>query len=189
MEADWSVEIGPNLPEINAGWDGFVDLRSSPEKLEFIEEVRSHPALFEALLKLNASGSPVFTTKCDCWKLDGTEIDADEFAASPDAARAGFASYIDVVDRNAARFASFDLHEQRVRAITWALRKLDVRQGRVDLVVRAAVDGGQSGFGITLYAAGCGADLGSAQAAWRAVLGAVVAATIAGVAYPSHAGE
>jgi hypothetical protein len=188
MEADWSVEIGPSLPEINAGWDGFVDLRSSQEKLKSIEEARSQPALREALLKLNTSES-VFTTKCDCWKLDEADIDADEFAASRDAAHAGFASYIDVVDRDAARFASFELHEQRVRAITSALLKLDVRQGRVDLVVRAAVYAGQSGFAVTLYAAGCGADSGRAQAAWRAVLGAAVAATIAGAAHPPYTGE
>src|SRR5690242_15140068 len=107
MEADWSVEIGPGLPVIDAAWDGFVDLRSSPEKIHAIVEARQHPALREALLMLNGAGSPVFTTKCDCWRLPVAEIDPDEFGATREIARVGFASYIDVVERDPSRFASF----------------------------------------------------------------------------------
>lgn len=189
MEADWSVEVGSGLPRIDASWEGFVDLRKSPEKLDSIEEARSHSAIREALSLLNGADSPVFTTKCDTWTLTHEEIDPDEFAASGETARAGFASYIDMVGRNPARFASFEFHERRVRELTTLLRALDVQQGRVDMVVRAAHLQEQDGYGITLYAAGCGADEASAQTAWRAVLASAVAATIAGAARPPHAGE
>ena len=189
MEADWSVEIGSGLPVIDASWGGFVDLRSSPEKIDEIEEARQHPALREALLVLNSAGSPVFTTKCDCWRLPESEIDPDEFAARREMARAGFASYIDVVARDPSRFASFELHAHQVRELTSDLRRLDLRQGRVDLVLRAAAFKEQNGFGITLYAAGCGATEGSAYVAWQPLLGAAVAATIAAAAHPLRTGE
>lgn len=178
MEADWSVEIGSDLPVMDAAWDGLVDLRSSPEKVDEIEEARRKPAMREALLVLNSNDSPVFTTKCDCWTLSEAEIDPDEFAASRENARLGFASYVDIVDRDRARFTSFDTHEQWARAMTEVMHALDVHQGRVDVVVRAAVLHAQNGFGVTIYAAGCGAREADACAAWRAVLAAVAAATI-----------
>ena len=189
MEADWSVEIGPGLPVIDVAWNGFIDLQSSPERTDEIEEARQHPAVREALLVLNSARSPLFTTKCDCWALSESEIDPDEFAATREMARVGFASYIDVVERDPFRFASFDLHEKRVRELASNLRKTDLLSGRVDVVVRAAVLKAQNGFGITLYAAGCGATEGSAYVAWQAVLGAAIAATIAAASHPPHAGE
>lgn len=185
MEADWSVEIGPGLPLIEASWNGFIDLRSSLEKIDSIEEARRHSAIRKALSLLNRAGSAMFTAKCDCWMLPEEDIDPDEFAASRATARMGFASYIDVVERDSSRFASFEFHERRARALTSDLRKLDLRQGRVDLVVRAAVVRSQDGFAMTLYAAGCGATEAEAYAAWQSVL----AATIAAASHPPHAGE
>lgn len=189
MEADWSVEVGPGLPCIEASWEGFVDLRSSPEKIDSIEEARRHSAIREALSLLNDVDSPVFTAKCDTWTLAQKEIDPDEFAATHDTARTGFASYIDLVGRDPTRFASFEFHERRARELTTRLRAHRLRPGRVDLVVRAANLKEQDGYGITLYAAGCGANEEDACAAWQAVLGAAVAATIAGAAHPPYAGE
>ena len=189
MEADWLVEIGPDLPVIDVAWNGFVDLRSSPDKVDTIEEARRHSAIREVLLGLNAGGSPVFTTKCDYWTLDEAEIDPDEFAASRETARCGFASYIDVVDRDLGRFASFKFHECLGAQLSSDLHTVDLLQGRVDLVVSAAVRDSQSGFGITIYAAGCGASEADAYAAWEAVLGSAVAATIAAAAQSPRMGE
>lgn len=189
MEADFSVEIGPGLPVIDVVWNGFVDLRSSPHRVDAIGEARRQPAIREALLALNTSGSHVFTAKCDCWKLNGTEIDPDEFAASRETARMGFASYVDVVDRDFDQFASFALHEERARAMVLALRALELRQGRVDVVIRAAILSERNGFGLTLYAAGCGASEADAHAVWEAVLGSAVAATIAAAAQSPRMGE
>jgi hypothetical protein len=185
MEADWSVEIGSGLPLIEVSWDGFVNLRSSPEKIDSIQEAARHSAIREALLLLNRAHSPLFTSKCDTWTLAEKDIDPDEFAATRETARAGFASYIDVVERGPFRFASFEFHERRARELTSDLRKVDLRQGRVDLVLRAAVFHEQNGFAVTLYAAGCGSSRNQAYAAWQAVLDA----TIAAASHPPHAGE
>lgn len=181
MEADWSVEIGPDSACIDDSWEGFIDLRSSPDAVESVIEATGHLALREALLALNCDKSPVFTTKCDTWNLADNEIDPDEFNARKEDARVGFASYIDIRERNPTRFASFEFHEQRARDIAERLQTIDLPQGRVDIVVRAAVSNRSEGYGLTLYAAGCGSTVENAVAAWQAVLPATVAATIAAV--------
>jgi hypothetical protein len=188
MEADWSVEIGPGLPSIEASWDGFVDLRASPHTINCVAEAAQHPALRDALQTLNAEDSPLITTKCDTWPLAGEEIDPYEFGATDEEAVVGFASYIDILDRNAYS-ASLSFHEQHLRQLTSHLRELDLGNCRVEFVVRAAVSESESGFGITLYAAGCGADNAIAYASWQAVLPAAVAATIAAATHPLHTGE
>jgi hypothetical protein len=175
MVADWSVEIGPDLPVIDCSWEGFIDLRN-PEAIDRLEEASKHPALRRALLLLNATNSPVFTTKCDTWTLPEHEIDAYEFDASAETSHAGFASYIDLVQRDSARFSSLAWHEQWAGSLTADLRQLEPQQGRSELVVREAIAGERQGYGITLYSAGCGADAAGAYQAWEAVLAATIAA-------------
>jgi hypothetical protein len=179
MEADWSVEIGPDLPSIDASWPGFVDLRVSTNAIDEIREAAQFPALRNALFLFNSGNSPVFTVKCDAWALDEGEIDPDEFGALRDEACVGFASYVDIVERDPMKFTSFQHHEQRAREVVTHLHALHLGAGRIDLVLRNAFVDGESGFGITLYAAGCGSDPESARKAWEAVLAAAVAATIA----------
>lgn len=187
MEADWSVEIGPDFPSIEASWHGFVDLRASPQSIKAIDEATKHRALRDALMALSADNSPAFTTKCDTWKVSADEIDPYEFGASPADAQTGFASYIDILERDPKHFQVFAFHENRARDLIRALRAIAQPQCRVDLVLRAATLNGRRGFGFTLYVAACGSTDADAYAAWQAVLAVAVAATIA----PAHpdAGE
>jgi hypothetical protein len=188
MEADWSVEIGSDLPCIDAAWDGFIDLRFSSHAIDLLPEAAGHSALYDALIALNATDSPVFTTKCDAWSMTAEEIDPDEFAASSEDALTGFASYTDLVVRDSAYFASFAFHETLVRDLTTHLREIALRRCRVDLVLRAAFIGDQIGYGITAYAAGCGPNESTAYIAWQAALAAAVAATITTVRASSSIG-
>lgn len=181
MEADWSVEIGADSVCIDGSWKGFIDLRRSADAVKSVIEAAAHPALRDALLALNSDKSRVFTTKCDTWSLAEQEIDADEFNARKADARAGFASYVDILERDLDRFASFEFHQQRARDIAQRLQTIDLPQARVDIVVRAAVLNRSEGYGLTLYAAGCGSTAEYAVEAWQAVLPATVAATIATV--------
>ena len=178
MEADWAAEIGPRLDRIDAAWRGFIDLRRDPHAVDSVSEAASVPALRDALGLLNSSDSPVFTSKCDLWSLASDELDPFEYDFRPGEASIGFASYIDLVARDPGLFASFDLHESWVRAAALRLRELPVASGRADLVIRAALDCEAAGFGVTLYAAGCGRDAASAQTAWEAILRAAVEATM-----------
>lgn len=189
MEADWSVEIGPDSVCIDGSWEGFIDLRRSPDAVKSINDIAEHPTLREALIALNSDNSQVFTTKCDTWSLVEKEIDPDEFDARKEDARVGFASYIDILERDVDRFASFEIQEQRAREITELLRMIDTGQGRVDVVVRAAVFNESEGYGLTVYAAGCGISAAAALSAWRTVLRASVAATIAAAPHTLPTGE
>ena len=189
METDWAAEVGPDLPSIVVPWEGFLDLRSNSFAVEFLEEASAHPALREALLALNFKNSLVFTSKCDLWKLTRPEIDPYEFGAHDEEARDGFASYIDILQRGHAKFSSFDFHERWARALTTQLRSANCPNGRVDLVIRPARVDASSGYGLTLYAAGCGPDNPTAYASWEAVLRTAVTATISLDSPPPFAGE
>jgi hypothetical protein len=177
MEADWSVEIGANLPRIHVPWEGFVDLRQAQADLNTIAEAARFPPLARALATLNGKGSLVFTAKSDVWSITGGEIDPDEFASQPEDACCGQASYIDVIERDLAKMASFDFHERRARQVVEDLRMFSMRNGRIDLVIRGAIVDNREGYAITLYAAGCGADTASAATSWESVLAAAVLAS------------
>jgi hypothetical protein len=189
MEADWDVEIGPDSPSIEIPWEGFIDLRNDPNSaVQVIPEADAHPALGDALIRLNSGESALFTSKCDAWQLKHDEIDPYEFSALPEDARSGFASYIDVLLSDQDRFQSFEFHEGFVRRITGELRVIDLAECRVDLVVRAATINSSSGYGVTLYAAGCGRNPSMALLSWQRVLDVSVNATMR-VAQPSTTGE
>jgi hypothetical protein len=178
VEADWAVEIGSSVARIDADWAGRVDLRERPEALAAIAEAAGYPALQDALLLLNSAASPVFTSKCDVWLLTPEEIDPLEFEADAETSVIGIACYVDVIAREAERFASFDRHVAWVREAASQLRAMHVGNGRCDLVVRAATWQGREGFGLTVYAAGCGADTQDAETAWGAILQAAVTVTM-----------
>src|SRR5580658_9171216 len=153
MEADWAAEIGADLPSIDVPWECFVDLRDAPSAAAAVEEAIDHPALREALLTLNSKASPVFTTKCDVWTLSSSEIDHDEFASHFENAQEGFASYIDILQRDPDQFASFDFHERWSRSLTHHLQDLTLSNGRAEIVIRPANVDASPGYGLTLYAA------------------------------------
>ena len=178
MEADWAAEIGPRLDRICTDWPGFIDLRAEPGALGNIGEAGPGSALEEALAALNAAESPVLTCKCDRWAVPPEELDPYELEASRETAQAGAASYVDIVLRDGEVFASFDAHEAWARQAALRLRAMPLANGRVDLVIRAALGEESGGFGMTLYAIGCGADAGGAEAAWAAILRAAVAVTM-----------
>ena len=158
MEADWSVEVGPHLAVIDGEWPGFVDLRGNRKAAERIPEAQQHRALEEALA--------------------ASEIDPPEFDCAEEDARTGLACYIDVLAREPVLFASFRRQEAWAQAVVDRLRGCPVARGRVDVVVRGARAAGEDGFGITLYAAGCGRDSAAGQTAWEGVLRAAITATI-----------
>lgn len=169
MLVDWEVEVGGDVQVIDAAWPGFVDLRKSPELVREMEECRAWPELVDPLQRLNAVGSPVWTTKCDAWRmLNFAAEDGDEYDAGPEDVCA-VACYIDLLAWPGVRQA-----EDFCRGMKGKLGLVTERGSRVEFVVRRArLAEGEEGIGISAYTAGCGvnvdearARLGCALAAW-----------------------
>jgi hypothetical protein len=155
MDADWEVEIGGSAPIIEAAWPGFINLREHPERIGEIAEVNILPPLADLLLKLNATGSPLWTSKCDAW--------------IPEAG--GLACYVDLLPRDLSIFDDWRCVEALCREWVRRLSAREVHQinlppGRhaihiaahgheseaeVTLVVRRAITSQREGFGITAY--------------------------------------
>ena len=169
MEADWEFEIGGDAPVIEAHWSGFVDLRAEPGRISELSECRELPPLAETLLSLNASGSPVWTSKTDVFIPE--HIDADEMGASADEARNAIACYIDLLPRSDQDWTLPATAERQCRALCADLRLIDLSRCRVDLVVRRAALAGPDDAGITAYLTACGATPSDARARLGECLG------------------
>jgi hypothetical protein len=177
VEADWEIEIGGGAPVIDASWPGFVDLRCSPERVCDLPEVLLVPALARALVRLNASESPLFTTKCDVWPV--TEIDPFEFDATPETAVHAIGVYVDLLSRDPELWLDPD------EAIGWCKRLCAVLQAaplrccRADLVIRRAIRTPDvNEIGITAYFVACGSTVETAGAQLESLL-AVFADSVA----------
>jgi hypothetical protein len=174
MEADWEVEIGGEAPVMEAQWTGFVDLRIAPEQVAELSEVRVLPALGEALVRLNAAGSPVWTSKCDFWpELEPDAVDADELDAPPGSAAHATGCYIDVYSKESRRWMLTEEIVQWCKGLCARLRDVPLRCCRVDFVVRRAlVASAEMCLGVTAYLTACGSSVAEAKAALEAALAA-----------------
>jgi hypothetical protein len=163
MEADWEFEVGPDAagvaaPVIEAHWSGFVDLQRAPELAEHLPETAQFPALAEALVKLNAADSPVWTSKCDYWpRLEANDFDPDELDAPPDCTAHATGCFIDLLPKSNQQWALPEMAEKTCKRICGFLNAVPLRCCRADLVIRRAFifpDG--MDLGITAYLTSCG---------------------------------
>ena len=164
MQADWEFEVGGDAPSIDAYWEGFVDLRAAPERVHDFPETANCAGLAGALLKLNSSGSPVWTAKCDFWPaLDSGDYDADELDAPEAASAHAMACYIDILPGADGAWSLPQLAETASRQLCELLDAVPLRCCRVDLVVRRALlSPERTSLGITAYITGCGATVAEA---------------------------
>ncbi len=182
MLSESSVECGHDDPVLVVPWSDpdnpvrhFIDLRENPYDLDWIEEAAQHPALLHTLRALNAPRSPVFTAKCDVWRL--TEDDLAPLRLELDLiaedAPFGIASYIDLLWRDRSTFASFHQHEQLLHRITRIATPLQHPYATLECTLRSALidfSGPQEGFAITLYLKALGHDPGAAEDNWGLAL-------------------
>jgi hypothetical protein len=162
MEADWEMEIGGGAPIIDAAWPGFVDLRIAPDRVAEIEETRAMPTLADALVRLNHATSPVWTAKCDVWRVE-EPVDLNELDATPENATHGIACYlacyVDLLPRSDQQWQSPPQAAAACKALCLGLKALPLRACRADLIVRQAhIAPDTDGLGITAYLTACGAD-------------------------------
>ncbi len=180
MECDWEVELGADAPVIDAGWPGWVDLRTNPERVAELPEAADFPALATALLALNAPASPLWTAKCDLWPIDDPgEVDTDELAAAPGDCLAALACYIDCLPLANGLFPTPAVGEAWLRAAVAGLGRIDAPDARADLVLRRAVTATEEGFGVTAYLTACGRTESAARESLQRALAAFAQMAVA----------
>jgi hypothetical protein len=155
METDWEFEIGGDAPVIEAHWPGFVDLCADPRRVANLTEARQLPGLAEALTRLNAMNSPVWTCKTDIF-VPG-QIDPDELDAAGIEGSHSVACYVDLLMRSDQQWDFPSKAELFCRELCARLRDIPLRRCRVDLVVRRAhIESDLSDLGMTAYLTACG---------------------------------
>jgi hypothetical protein len=102
---------------------------------------------------------------------------AEALDASPTAN--GFGSYIDVVMVHTVPMTDFLLHEEWARTAARRCAGLNVPDGRVEMLVRAAHKNGVWGFGMSVYCYASGRDQAAAGTAWGAALEQTIPIVIA----------
>jgi hypothetical protein len=185
MLSEWTAECSEDAPTLVVPWSDpesgarFLDLRSEPYDLAEVEEAESYPALGRALRALNAARSPLLTVKCDAWMLPGLH-DADKLEAlrmeldlSPEEARVGFGSYIDVLWRERAVFASAHHQQERLDRLVRRSSRLPHTEAAAEFVLRPALldlNGPLEGFGCTVYVYAVAPEPDIAQRRWELAL-------------------
>ncbi len=170
MLVDWEIELGGDAHIIDAAWPGFIDLRKDPASATELDESREWPELVAPLIALNSATSPLWTSKCDAWIVeDFAAEDRDEYDASDEDTHA-VACYIDLLE-----WPSHEAAVEFCRALKNELTAVELQTSRIDLIVRRAfLPGNREGFGVTAYAAGCGATESHARQQLAAALTALV---------------
>jgi hypothetical protein len=161
----------------------FVNLRTEPYSIADIPEAERYPDLARALRALNANRSPFLTAKCDAWPLSSREA-ADELETMrkelmvyEEEAGFAFTSYIDLLWRERAVFASAHQQQDRLDRITRRATKLPHNEAILQCVLRpAVVDLGAplEGFATTLYVTALGPDAETVQRRWASALEDIV---------------
>ena len=190
MFAEWTAACGADDPAMVVPWSDpggtvrFLDLRAEPFDLGEVAEADQYPTLRRALRSLNASRSPVFTSKCDVWtlspedggeKLESLRLELD---LEDDEVAFGLSSYIDVLWRERAVFASAHVATGRLARLARRAARLPHTEAAFEAVLRPAVvdlRGPLEGFGATLYVTAVAADPETAQSRWEAALDSLVA--------------
>ena len=191
MEADWEVEIGGDAAIIDANWAGLVDLRQTPDRAATLQEATELTGLASILASLNARSSPVWTSKCDVWRVDA--FDPDELDAPPDAALQAIACYIDLVAADPGLWCDSESAVSWCQTVCANLHSRPIRSCRADLVVRRAIlvpdrIQASSDLGITAYVTASAATAGDASATLESAL-SIVASIIVADASPAAADQ
>jgi len=172
VEADWEFEIGGGAPVIEAWWPGLIDLRRSPASVIDIAEAVDFPELGDALILLNATSSPVWTSKCGVWESDEAErFDADEFDAPAGGTAHTHGCYIDLLPQGEKQWTSTVAIAAECRIWSAKLRSLPLRSCRADLIIRRAFTPPERmHLGVTVYLTGGGSTAAQAFEALAAMM-------------------
>jgi len=171
--------VGPDAaglaaPVIDAQWAGFVDLQRHQELAENLPEAAQFSALGEALARLNAPDSPVWTSKCDFWPhLEPTEFDPDELDAPPGCSAHATGCFIDLLPKSDQQWTLPEMAGKACRRVCGLLSAVPLRCCRADLVIRRAIiTSDMMDLGITVFLTSCGESQATAAKTLIAALAA-----------------
>ena len=166
--------MGGDAPVIEAHGTGFVDLQSHPELAEHLLEAVQFPALGEALARLNAADSPVWTSKCDYWPhLKANEFDPDELDAPPGCTAHAMGCFIDLLPKSDQQWTQPAMAEKSCKRVCGLLHAVPLGCCRADLVIRRAIITSEvMDLGITAYLTACGETPAAAAKTLEATLAA-----------------
>lgn len=224
MDADWSVEAAADDPVVVVPWQaapsngsgvptpGFVDLRRTkakgaandsgayagptPAEVDRLPEAVRHPALRQALLRLNDADGCLRTAKCDVWEIDPDEMESLHGRFDLARAGCGCGSYVDVLLTEPSEAGNLPvqlaLHEGWVRRMVRAaadIGELDDARESVscaEFIVRPACVDGQWGYAVSVYVWSVGGDAPAAEERWAAALTEVASAVVQTVPRQGH---
>ncbi len=170
MEAEFAVELGADDETLEFPWQDpegschYFDLKSSPELIASLPEVRDAPELAEFLTAVNAAGGLLESAKCDVWTTAEMSVEEEIFDA-----QLKFGSYVDLLFRYELRF-SFDEHERWARQMVADLKRAPEAHASAQLLIRRCYFQEGTGFYFTLYVFGYGDDVGVARERWALAL-------------------
>ena len=185
MLAEWTAACGPDDPTLVVPWSDpdsgtrFVNLREEPFDLPEIVETENYPALRRALRSLNAPASAFLTAKCDAWTLyaeeGGEKLEAlrMELDAGDEEVAFGLGSYIDLIPRERALFASPHIFGGRLDRIVRRASRLPHPYAALELTMRPALvdlKATLEGYSASLYLTGVAGDPETAARRWEAAL-------------------
>lgn len=178
MIADWTVEIGPESPEIVVPWEGWIDLsRIDLNRLDpsgsgtsGIGEAVAYGELVPLLAHANSSA--MLSSKVDVFPVTREEVDPEIGEAGPVATACGLGSYLDLLLRKPT--PGFQAFEQLAREAVRQLAQVELPLACVEIVVRPARLYDEDTFGLTLYSMGFGPNAQAARAVWQHAAAAAV---------------
>jgi hypothetical protein len=178
MQAGYIVELGAEDPALELPWraaDGtcrYLNLKQSPDLVLNISEAVRYPALSEFLTRINASGFPLETAKCDAWHSQEMFAEEEIFGAS-----CKFVSYIDLLFAKEGHRASFDQHETLAKDLCRLLERAPEMAAAAEFVLRHChyhvdenTDDSTTGFCVTAYVTGYGDSEEEALKRWTIAL-------------------
>ena len=171
MEADFSIELGPDDETLSLPWaapDGgprYYDLKRHPELLRHIEEAQREKELGEFLLAVNST--ILETAKCDTWSTAQLNPEEEIFGAAHK-----FGSYVDLLFSDDRARSSFPRHEDLAKRLTQLLRRAPEIPAAAEFLVRRCYHGPDAcqGFYMTFYVFGYGDDEPRARQQWAIAL-------------------
>ena len=145
---------------------------AAPSLASRLHESDLLPGVDGILMRLNAIGSPVWTSKCDVWPV--ADFDLDELDGPQLPAQHALACYLDLLPTSAGQWPTLAATIEWCKEICGRVRDVPLRCCRADLIIRHAIlSPPEPDLGITAYLTACGNTPGDASIALAAALHAL----------------